>query len=495
VLRLGELLVAGHVLEPGKVEQALRAQVVWGGRLGTNLIELGFIDLDELSRALGRQHALPAALARHFDRANPELQAALPAELAERYGCVPLLHLADGKIALAAMDPIEDAGLAELATAFGVEPTELVVSIAAEQRVLYQLERVYQIARGARYLRTRGGTIPPFPVFGDFQDEADSEVELPVDAPPREDDSMAVPMATDGDDDPTTSFAVARTHSDALAAAIDTAIDTAIAGSSEPEVARGRDRRTYVKTLGDGGEDRAAPRPRPREPSRPKKALGRIAIKRAAVPNAPTAAGVPIMANLPDAAIEARGIDDGSEQPVPESLADAAKHVRRSPDRDRVAELVIDALLRFAPAADATMLFVIRGGSAIGWRSFCRAEPGTEATEGNDGTDGIGPAELAVPMDQPGLLPQAVSLGKTCRAGTVALGDLDAQLLAELAPPRAGAGSGGSRELAVVPIAIAGKVMCVLAVATAAGASLAAVETIAAAAGTAFGRLMRDAGR
>ena len=187
--------------------------------------------------------------------------------------------------------------------------------------------------------------------------------------------------------------------------------------------------------------------------------------------------------------IEARGSDEASKQQLPASLAEAAKHIRRSPDRDRVAELVIDAVLRFAPTAEATMLFVIRGGSATGWKSFCRSRPSA------DDASGTGPSELAVPMDQPGLFPQAVSFAKTCRACAGALGPLDAQLLAELEPAPSSAGPAGDRELAVVPIAIAGKVMCVLAVATAPGASLAAIETIATAAGTAFGRLMRDAGR
>jgi class I fructose-bisphosphate aldolase len=39
--RLGELLVAARLLDQDKIERALRAQVLWGGRLGTNLIELG----------------------------------------------------------------------------------------------------------------------------------------------------------------------------------------------------------------------------------------------------------------------------------------------------------------------------------------------------------------------------------------------------------------------------------------------------------------------
>src|ERR1044071_6503547 len=88
--RLGELLVAAGLLAIEQVEQALRAQVQWGGRLGTNLVELHYLELDPLSKALGRQHRLPAALARHFEKADAELQRRLPGELARRVSWIPL---------------------------------------------------------------------------------------------------------------------------------------------------------------------------------------------------------------------------------------------------------------------------------------------------------------------------------------------------------------------------------------------------------------------
>jgi hypothetical protein len=459
VIRLGELLVAAGALDARELEQALRAQVVWGGRLGTNLIELGFLDLDELSRALGKQHGLPAALARHFERADPELQAQFSAELAERHQCLPLLRLAEGQVALASLDPLDDEALAEIAAALGVARTDLVTSIAAEQRMRYQLERVYRITRNARFLRSRGGTIPPFPQFGDFQDEADSEVEIPID--------VEADYPIDIDIEVSEGISVGRADTDALAAAIEAAASSSMTAAARPETEpAGRDRRAYVKTLDEGAPAERPSRPaldRKREPSKPnKKALGRIAIRKVAMT---PAGGVEAP---PQAAVEERESD---------SLADAAKAIRRSPDRDRVAELVIDALVRFAPCADAAMLFVIRGGSATGWKYFCRS--------------GADQPELAIPMDQPGLVPKVVESCTTMRSKVTQLGAIDARLLSELEP----SADGELRELVVVPIAIAGKVMCLLAVATPADAQIGSIETIATSAGTAFARLMRDAGR
>ena len=50
-------------------------------------------------------------------------------------------------------------------------------------------------------------------------------------------------------------------------------------------------------------------------------------------------------------------------------------------------------------------------------------------------------------------------------------------------------------DLVVVPVSIAGQVMCVLAMVTARNAKIASVESVATAAGAAFARLMRDSGR
>lgn len=54
--RLGELLIGERLIQPTQLEEALEAQVVHGGRLGTNLVELGFLQEKDLARVLGKQH-------------------------------------------------------------------------------------------------------------------------------------------------------------------------------------------------------------------------------------------------------------------------------------------------------------------------------------------------------------------------------------------------------------------------------------------------------
>jgi hypothetical protein len=155
------------------------------------------------------------------------------------------------------------------------------------------------------------------------------------------------------------------------------------------------------------------------------------------------------------------------------TLAEATREIRRSADRDRVADLVIDTLERFIPGCDAAILFVARGATAIGWRSFQR------------GRGVLG--EIALAMDNGGLVPRAIERNVTLRKSYAELETIDRLLLASL-----GRHTG---DLAVVPIAIGDKVMCVIALAAAAGASLVTTEPVATAAGAAFVRLMRNASR
>ena len=48
-------------IDSTQLEEGLSAQVIHGARLGTNLVELGLVDIDTLAAALGEQHAVPVA--------------------------------------------------------------------------------------------------------------------------------------------------------------------------------------------------------------------------------------------------------------------------------------------------------------------------------------------------------------------------------------------------------------------------------------------------
>src|SRR6185369_4979410 len=107
--------------------------------------------------ALARQHGIPAALLKHFERCDLTVQARLPAELAARWLVVPIGHLADrrNRVAVAALDPLPREAIAEIAAPLGCTPEDVVLSVAGELRIHYYLERCYGIPRASRFLRIR----------------------------------------------------------------------------------------------------------------------------------------------------------------------------------------------------------------------------------------------------------------------------------------------------------------------------------------------------
>src|SRR3954471_19939077 len=55
------MLVEEKLCTPAQIEEGLETQVVHGGRLGTNLVELGFLPEKELARMLGKQYGVAYA--------------------------------------------------------------------------------------------------------------------------------------------------------------------------------------------------------------------------------------------------------------------------------------------------------------------------------------------------------------------------------------------------------------------------------------------------
>ena len=85
--KIGELLIRGGHLTPDGLEEALDWQVLYGGRLGTNLLELKLVEEEQLARALGKQ--LGAEVAWGELQVDPALVSAVPKHIADRQEMVP----------------------------------------------------------------------------------------------------------------------------------------------------------------------------------------------------------------------------------------------------------------------------------------------------------------------------------------------------------------------------------------------------------------------
>jgi Type II secretion system (T2SS), protein E, N-terminal domain len=150
-VKLGTLLLRNAAIGLSQLESALRNQVLYGGRLGTNLVELGLIDLETLSAYLGELTGLPIATPTLLEGAEPKLLQRLGADDAHRLRAIPLGHLAEGDIvAVAFVDPADTAAVAHVAERLDAHVVPYVVP---ELRALYYLEKHYGLPRRPRFVR------------------------------------------------------------------------------------------------------------------------------------------------------------------------------------------------------------------------------------------------------------------------------------------------------------------------------------------------------
>ena len=143
-MKLGEILIQLGMLTQEQVKSVLSDRSPVGGRLGTLLVERGLLDTDQVSEALGRQMGVPAALQRHFDKADPAVVAMLKPNLAVRYMAIPLVAARSGakRIVVAMASPQDMLVIDDVSFALGarIEPM-----IASELAIARNLKRFYSV--------------------------------------------------------------------------------------------------------------------------------------------------------------------------------------------------------------------------------------------------------------------------------------------------------------------------------------------------------------
>ncbi|MBS1118721.1 MAG: GspIIEN domain protein [Deltaproteobacteria bacterium] len=152
-MKLGTLLLRNAAIGLAQLESALRNQVLYGGRLGTNLVELGFIDLELLSAYLAELSGFPIATPTLLDAVDGGLMDKLGADDAHRLRAIPLGFIGDAMdhVAVAVVEPTNTQVLDELAARLGARITPFVVP---ELRALYYLEKHFGLPRRARFIRS-----------------------------------------------------------------------------------------------------------------------------------------------------------------------------------------------------------------------------------------------------------------------------------------------------------------------------------------------------
>lgn len=148
-IRLGDLLIEAGLLNRVQIDTALQAQQIFGGRLGTNLLELGYLDDQTLTDFLSRQLGIPRASSAELETIAPAVLARIPAKAAVRLGVLPLRE-ENGALFLAMLDPGDQRvrERIEKNLQLRIEPR-----VIAEVELVYYLEKYYQVPRDIRHIK------------------------------------------------------------------------------------------------------------------------------------------------------------------------------------------------------------------------------------------------------------------------------------------------------------------------------------------------------
>jgi type IV pilus assembly protein PilB len=101
--RLGQILINSHIITEGQLKEALDLQRREGGRIGTNLVKLGYVTEEKLVDFLSRQYNVPAINLSDY-KIDHSLLKLIPVDMARKYLIMPVARVG-ATLTIAMVDP------------------------------------------------------------------------------------------------------------------------------------------------------------------------------------------------------------------------------------------------------------------------------------------------------------------------------------------------------------------------------------------------------
>ena len=143
-VRIGELLLKEKCITPEQLQQALHQQKANGGKLGYNLVRLGFVKDEEITALLSKQYGVPSINLTQFEIDSGVIKL-IPADTAQKYQIVPLSR-AGSTLTIAMTDPTNVFAMDDIKfmTGYNVEPV-----VASETAVVDAILKYYPGKNGS----------------------------------------------------------------------------------------------------------------------------------------------------------------------------------------------------------------------------------------------------------------------------------------------------------------------------------------------------------
>jgi len=151
-VRIGELLLKEKLITPEQLQSALTQQKANGGKLGYNLVKMGFVKDEQITALLSKQYGVPSINLAQF-KIDPTIVKLVPTETARKYQIIPLSR-SGSTLTIAMTDPTNVFAMDDIKfmTGYNVEPV-----VASETAVIEAIQRYYPAAAKAAAAAAAGG--------------------------------------------------------------------------------------------------------------------------------------------------------------------------------------------------------------------------------------------------------------------------------------------------------------------------------------------------
>src|SRR5580765_5964093 len=151
-VRIGELLLKEKLITPEQLQQALTQQKANGGKLGYNLVKMGFVKDEQITSLLSKQYGVPAISLAQF-KIDPTIVKLVPTETARKYQVIPLSR-SGSTLTIAMTDPTNVFAMDDIKfmTGYTVEPV-----VASEVAITDAIEKYYPGKGGSSAPGAKGG--------------------------------------------------------------------------------------------------------------------------------------------------------------------------------------------------------------------------------------------------------------------------------------------------------------------------------------------------
>ena len=158
IKRLGELLVESGLISPAQLQGAITHQKIARGRLGTNLVALGYISEEILMDFLSHQAGVPQMDVRNL-YIPPQILKLVPYRLADQFTVLPIAIKEPKSLVLAMSDPSDLNAIDSARFASGLSIQPVVASHSAMRQAIGDLyRRIEGPAPASRTVEVGAGT-------------------------------------------------------------------------------------------------------------------------------------------------------------------------------------------------------------------------------------------------------------------------------------------------------------------------------------------------